>query len=65
MKTMFLWIIGIVLFAFALGACSSTTPIVSEWRNPARASSAFLVANSTIQRWSEKHAKLSEKSDDV
>jgi hypothetical protein len=41
MKTMFLWIIGILLCAFALGACSSTTPIVSEWRNPAQASSAF------------------------
>jgi hypothetical protein len=41
MKTTFLWIIGIVLCAFALGACSSTTPIVSEWRNTARASSAF------------------------
>jgi hypothetical protein len=41
MKTVFLWIIGILLFAFALGACSSTTPIVSEWRNPAYASGSF------------------------
>jgi hypothetical protein len=41
MKTMFLWIIGIIVCPFALGACSSTTPIVSEWGNPARASSAF------------------------
>jgi hypothetical protein len=41
MKTMFLWIIGIVFCAFALGACSSTTPIVSEWRNPAQTSGSF------------------------
>jgi hypothetical protein len=41
MRTDLLRIIGIVVFAFALGACSSTTPIVSEWRNPAYASGSF------------------------
>jgi hypothetical protein len=41
MRTDLLWTIGIVVCAFALGACSSTTPIVSEWRNPAQASGSF------------------------
>jgi hypothetical protein len=41
MRTALLWISGIIVCAFALGACSSTTPIVSEWRNPAYASGSF------------------------
>ena len=41
MRTTLLWIFGIAVCAFALGACSSATPIVSEWRNPAYASGSF------------------------
>lgn len=33
--------VGICLVALALNACSTTTPIVSEWRNPAYASGSF------------------------
>jgi hypothetical protein len=41
MKRILLWISGIVVCLFALGACSSATPIVSEWRNPAYATGSF------------------------
>ena len=41
MRAALLWISGIVVCAFALGACSSATPIVSEWRNPAYAAGSF------------------------
>ena len=34
-------IVGIVLIILALGGCTATTPIVSEWRNPAYASGSF------------------------
>ena len=34
-------IVAIVLITFALGGCTTTTPIVSEWRNPAYASGSF------------------------
>ena len=41
MKTSLLCIVGIVFATFALGGCSTTPPIVSEWRNPAYASGSF------------------------
>jgi hypothetical protein len=34
-------IVAIVLITFALGGCTTTTPVVSEWRNPAYASGSF------------------------
>ena len=36
-----LGIAGILLIPFALGGCSTATPVVSEWRNPAYASGSF------------------------
>ncbi|MGH7797351.1 MAG: hypothetical protein ACREQ2_21035 [Candidatus Binatia bacterium] len=33
--------LGFVFVALALGACATTTPIVSEWRNPAYAFGSF------------------------
>jgi len=41
MRTSFSCIVGIGLITFALGGCTTTTPIVSEWRNPAYASGSF------------------------
>jgi hypothetical protein len=41
MRTSLLCIVGIVFLTFALGGCSTATPIVSEWRNPAYASGSF------------------------
>jgi hypothetical protein len=41
MRTSLSCIVGIVLIASALGGCTTTTPIVSEWRNPAYASGSF------------------------
>jgi hypothetical protein len=36
-----LGIVRILFLALALNGCSTTTPIVSEWRNPAQASDSF------------------------
>ena len=41
MRTWFLCIRGIVLLTFVLSGCSTTTPIVSEWRNPAYTAGSF------------------------
>jgi len=41
MRTSLSRIVGIVLITFALSGCTTTTPIVSEWRNPAYASGSF------------------------
>ena len=41
MRTSFSCIVGIGLITFALGGCTTTTPIASEWRNPAYASGSF------------------------
>ena len=41
MKTSLLGMVGIVYFTFTLSGCSTATPIVSEWRNPAYASDPF------------------------
>jgi len=41
MRTSLSRIVGIGLITFALGGCTTTTPIVSEWRNPAYASGSF------------------------
>jgi len=40
-RTLLLTIAGIVFITLALNGCSTATPIVSEWRNPAQASGAF------------------------
>ena len=34
-------LVGMVFITLALSACSTATPIVSEWRNPAQASGSF------------------------
>jgi len=34
-------IVGILFFAVTFNACSTATPIISEWRNPAPASDSF------------------------
>jgi hypothetical protein len=39
--TLLLGIVRILLITVALNACSTATPIVSEWRNPAQASGSF------------------------
>jgi hypothetical protein len=41
MKASLLGMVGIVSVTLALSACSTATPIVSEWRNPADASGPF------------------------
>jgi len=41
MKTSLLGMVGIVSVTLALSGCSTATPIVSEWRNPAYASGPF------------------------
>jgi hypothetical protein len=41
MKTSHLGMVGIVSATVALSGCSTATPIVSEWRNPAYASGPF------------------------
>lgn len=41
MKTSLLGMVGIVSVAITLSGCSTATPIVSEWRNPAYASAPF------------------------
>ena len=41
MKTSLLGMLGIVFVTLALSGCSTATPIVSEWRNPAYASGSF------------------------
>jgi hypothetical protein len=41
MKTSLLAMVGIVSVTLALSGCSTATPIVSEWRNPAYASGPF------------------------
>lgn len=41
MKTSLLGMVGIVYVTLALSGCSTATPIVSEWRNPAYASGPF------------------------
>ena len=40
-QTLPLGIVGIFFMILALNGCSTATPIVSEWRNPAPASSSF------------------------
>jgi hypothetical protein len=41
MKTPLVGMVGIVFVTLALGGCSTATPVVSEWRNPAYASGPF------------------------
>jgi len=41
MKTSLLGMVGIVAVTLTLSGCSTATPIVSEWRNPAYASGPF------------------------
>jgi len=41
MKTSLFGMVGIVFLALTLSGCSTATPIVSEWRNPAYASAPF------------------------
>jgi len=42
MKQKLLWGLGKIFFiALALASCSTATPIVSEWRNPAQTSGSF------------------------
>ena len=41
MKTSLLGMVGIVSVTLTLSGCSTATPIVSEWRNPAYASGPF------------------------
>jgi len=41
MKTSLLGMVGVVSVTLALSGCSTATPIVSEWRNPAYASGPF------------------------
>jgi hypothetical protein len=40
-QTSLLAIVGILFIALALNGCSTATPIVSEWRNPAQTSGTF------------------------
>jgi len=40
-QTLLLDIVGILFITLALNGCSTATPIVSEWRNPAQASGSF------------------------
>jgi hypothetical protein len=40
-QTLPLGIVGILFITLALNACSTATPIVSEWRNPAQTSGSF------------------------
>jgi hypothetical protein len=40
-QTLLLDIVGIVFISLVLNGCSTATPIVSEWRNPAQASGSF------------------------
>ena len=40
-QTLPLGIVGILFITLALNGCSTATPIVSEWRNPAQASGSF------------------------
>jgi hypothetical protein len=40
-KTLRFRILGIFLISLALNCCSTATPIVSEWRNPAETSGSF------------------------
>ena len=47
-------IVEIILITLALGGCTTTTPIVSEWRNPAYASGSFKRIMSAV--WVEKPA---------
>jgi hypothetical protein len=41
MKRLLLNILGIISLSLAVGGCSATTPIVSEWRNPAYGFGSF------------------------
>jgi hypothetical protein len=40
-QTLPLGIVGILFITLALNSCSTATPIVSEWRNPAQTSGSF------------------------
>ena len=40
-QTLLLGVLGILFMALALHGCSTATPIVSEWRNPAQTSGSF------------------------
>jgi hypothetical protein len=40
-RTLLLGTVAILFIALALNGCSTATPIVSEWRNPAQASGSF------------------------
>ena len=40
-QTLLLGVVSILFMAFALNGCSTATPIVSEWRNPAQTSGSF------------------------
>ena len=40
-QTLLLGVVSIFFMALALNGCSSATPIVSEWRNPAQTSGSF------------------------
>jgi hypothetical protein len=40
-QTFLLGIVGILFITLALNGCSTATPIVSEWRNPAQTSGSF------------------------
>jgi hypothetical protein len=39
--TLLLGIVGIFFITFTLNGCSTATPMISEWRNPAHASGSF------------------------
>src|SRR3954452_21725320 len=39
--TLLLGVVGILFMILPLGGCSTATPLVSEWRNPAQASGSF------------------------
>src|SRR6266478_4034979 len=41
MRTLFLHTVGICLVTLGLAACSTTNPIVSEWRNPGYNTASF------------------------
>jgi len=41
MKILWLRNVGMVMAALSLGGCATTSPIVSEWRNPAYSSASF------------------------
>ena len=40
-QTLLLGVVSILFMALALNGCSTATPIVSEWRNPAQTSGSF------------------------